>query len=305
MFDSRKHSCPKLSVSSRTSLTRSTSNSPTAALAEMRDAYAHVQAVPGRTQGVDLRLGPHQARRPALRPDGRLAGLLAEQGWMTVTGAGPGIMQAGMEGAGVAHSIGVSIRLPVRERGQLDHRRRRQARQHEVLLHPQADAHQGVTGLRLPARRVRDARRDVRTADAHPDRQGHAGADRAPQRTRRHVLAVDRHVRARHADRPRARRRPRHLALHDRRLVRGGRRGDRALLLELPLDPVRRQHPRHPDAARSDTVTARRTERDSSVTWPRVAGSRSSSRSASSGATTITSISPGWPSTSPSAASAN
>ena len=31
---------------------------------------------------------------------------------MVVTGAGPGIMQAGMEGAGREASIGVSIRLP-------------------------------------------------------------------------------------------------------------------------------------------------------------------------------------------------
>ncbi|HEX9258787.1 MAG TPA: TIGR00730 family Rossman fold protein, partial [Acidimicrobiales bacterium] len=37
---------------------------------------------------------------------------LAEQGWMVVTGAGPGIMAAGMEGAGREHSFGVSIRLP-------------------------------------------------------------------------------------------------------------------------------------------------------------------------------------------------
>jgi len=37
---------------------------------------------------------------------------LAEQGWMVITGAGPGIMQAGMEGAGRERSIGVSIRLP-------------------------------------------------------------------------------------------------------------------------------------------------------------------------------------------------
>ena len=41
-----------------------------------------------------------------------LAALLAARGWMTVTGAGPGIMQAGMEGAGRERSIGVSIRLP-------------------------------------------------------------------------------------------------------------------------------------------------------------------------------------------------
>jgi uncharacterized protein (TIGR00730 family) len=37
---------------------------------------------------------------------------LADAGWMVVTGAGPGIMQAGMEGAGRERSIGVSIRLP-------------------------------------------------------------------------------------------------------------------------------------------------------------------------------------------------
>ncbi|MCU1502390.1 MAG: hypothetical protein JWM12_1744 [Ilumatobacteraceae bacterium] len=37
---------------------------------------------------------------------------LAAQGWMIVTGAGPGIMQAAMEGAGAESSIGVSIRLP-------------------------------------------------------------------------------------------------------------------------------------------------------------------------------------------------
>ncbi|MGA1684247.1 MAG: LOG family protein [Gemmobacter sp.] len=37
---------------------------------------------------------------------------LARRGWMVVTGAGPGIMQAGMEGAGREASIGVSIRLP-------------------------------------------------------------------------------------------------------------------------------------------------------------------------------------------------
>jgi uncharacterized protein (TIGR00730 family) len=41
-----------------------------------------------------------------------VAAELAAQGWMVVTGAGPGIMEAGMVGAGRDQSIGVSIRLP-------------------------------------------------------------------------------------------------------------------------------------------------------------------------------------------------
>jgi len=45
-----------------------------------------------------------------------LAAHLAGAGWMVVTGAGPGIMAAGIEGAGRDHSFGVNIRLP-REEG--------------------------------------------------------------------------------------------------------------------------------------------------------------------------------------------
>ncbi|TMK86686.1 MAG: LOG family protein [Actinobacteria bacterium] len=41
-----------------------------------------------------------------------LATVLAGEGWMVVTGAGPGIMAAGVEGAGVERSIGINIRLP-------------------------------------------------------------------------------------------------------------------------------------------------------------------------------------------------
>jgi uncharacterized protein (TIGR00730 family) len=41
-----------------------------------------------------------------------LAALLAAQGWSTVTGAGPGIMAAGLEGAGPDHAFGINIRLP-------------------------------------------------------------------------------------------------------------------------------------------------------------------------------------------------
>ena len=42
----------------------------------------------------------------------KTAQALAESGFMVVTGAGPGIMEAGMIGAGREKSIGVSIRLP-------------------------------------------------------------------------------------------------------------------------------------------------------------------------------------------------
>ena len=42
----------------------------------------------------------------------RLAERVAAAGWMVVTGAGPGIMAAGMEGAGREQSLGVNIRLP-------------------------------------------------------------------------------------------------------------------------------------------------------------------------------------------------
>ena len=38
--------------------------------------------------------------------------MVDERGWMVVTGAGPGIMQAANEGAGADHSFGVNIRLP-------------------------------------------------------------------------------------------------------------------------------------------------------------------------------------------------
>src|ERR1700748_1838569 len=41
-----------------------------------------------------------------------LGALLASHGWSTVTGAGPGIMAAGLEGAGPDHAFGINIRLP-------------------------------------------------------------------------------------------------------------------------------------------------------------------------------------------------
>src|SRR3954454_11819186 len=42
----------------------------------------------------------------------RVAQRLAEHDWMVITGAGPGIMEAGVEGAGADNSFGVGIKLP-------------------------------------------------------------------------------------------------------------------------------------------------------------------------------------------------
>src|SRR3990170_8649610 len=43
----------------------------------------------------------------------RFAAAMAERGWMVITGAGPGIMEAGHQGAGAEHSFGANIRLPL------------------------------------------------------------------------------------------------------------------------------------------------------------------------------------------------
>jgi hypothetical protein len=53
-----------------------------------------------------------QADRPEYRQAVEFGRLMAEAGFMIITGAGPGIMQAGHEGAGPELSFGANIRLP-------------------------------------------------------------------------------------------------------------------------------------------------------------------------------------------------
>jgi uncharacterized protein (TIGR00730 family) len=83
-----------------------------AAMTEMREAF-HLFAAYRDIQKVTV-FGSARTRPddPLYAQAGHIAGALAERGWMVVTGAGPGIMQAAMEGAGRDHSIGVAIRLP-------------------------------------------------------------------------------------------------------------------------------------------------------------------------------------------------
>jgi uncharacterized protein (TIGR00730 family) len=49
---------------------------------------------------------------PTWRQAHRFGARMTEAGWMTITGAGDGIMAAAQEGAGREHSFGVNIRLP-------------------------------------------------------------------------------------------------------------------------------------------------------------------------------------------------
>ncbi len=82
------------------------------ALREMGDAFsmfAPYAEVPKVTLFGSARTAPSD-RLYVLARD--LAGRLAAAGWMVVTGAGPGIMAAGNEGAGREMAIGVNIRLP-------------------------------------------------------------------------------------------------------------------------------------------------------------------------------------------------
>jgi len=84
-----------------------------AALGEMTEAfrvfapYRHVRKVTmfgsARTQPAD----------PVYVLAKDFATRMAGAGWMVVTGAGPGIMAAGTEGAGRDHAFGVNIRLPM------------------------------------------------------------------------------------------------------------------------------------------------------------------------------------------------
>ena len=83
-----------------------------AAMTEMREAFglfAALRDIPKVTVFGSARTQPHD---PLYEQATRIAAALAGRGWMVITGAGPGIMQAAMEGAGRARSIGVAIRLP-------------------------------------------------------------------------------------------------------------------------------------------------------------------------------------------------
>jgi uncharacterized protein (TIGR00730 family) len=82
------------------------------ALKELRHAFSAF--APYRNARKVAIFGSARTRRddPLYEQARRLAAAMAAQDWMVITGAGPGIMEAGIEGAGADNAFGVSIRLP-------------------------------------------------------------------------------------------------------------------------------------------------------------------------------------------------
>jgi uncharacterized protein (TIGR00730 family) len=83
-----------------------------AALKEMRYAFAVFARYRDRRKATIFGSARVEEGDPNYECAKEFARLLVQQQWMVVTGAGPGIMQAGNEGAGQEQSFGVNILLP-------------------------------------------------------------------------------------------------------------------------------------------------------------------------------------------------
>jgi len=83
-----------------------------AALAEMAEAFRVFRPYRGARKVTFFGSARTRPDDPLYLQARQLAARVADAGWMVVTGAGPGIMAAGMEGAGRERSLGVNIRLP-------------------------------------------------------------------------------------------------------------------------------------------------------------------------------------------------
>jgi uncharacterized protein (TIGR00730 family) len=82
------------------------------ALKELRTAFNVFARVRERPKLTIFGSARTRAGHPEYEAAKTIAKEMAKRGWMIVTGAGPGIMHAGHEGAEAAHSIGVNIVLP-------------------------------------------------------------------------------------------------------------------------------------------------------------------------------------------------
>lgn len=83
-----------------------------AALREMRRAFRAFAPFRDRRKVSIFGSARTHVDDPLYRQTVDVAAAFAEEGWMVITGAGPGIMEAGIEGAGPENSFGVGIKLP-------------------------------------------------------------------------------------------------------------------------------------------------------------------------------------------------
>lgn len=86
-----------------------------AALKEMRAAFAMFSPLRNTPKVTIFGSARTSSHDPLYAQAKTLAQHLAAAGWYVITGAGPGIMQAGAEGAGPDRAIGISIQLPFEE----------------------------------------------------------------------------------------------------------------------------------------------------------------------------------------------
>ena len=177
------------------------------------------------------------------------AAAVADRDWMVVTGAGPGIMEAGIEGAGPDQAFGVSIKLPFEAATtqffdgdpKLINFRYFFTRKLEFVK--ESDAFVLLPGGFGTLDEAFELLTLLQTGKAQP-----APVDPA-RRPGRHLLADLAGVRHRGAGEHRLHLRRRSRAdLHHRRHPGRGRR-DHAVLRQLRLAAVRRRAPRAPDAA--------------------------------------------------------
>ena len=224
------------------------------------------------------------------------AAAMAERDWMVITGAGPGIMEAGLEGAGPDHSFGVSIRLPFEASssqfiaGDPKLVNFRYFFTRKLAFVKEADGFVLLPGGYGTLDEAFELLTLVQTGKAQP---GPIVLLDVPGGTYWSSWA---RVRPRRAHGPRLRRRARPVPRRDhRRRRRRGRRGDR-VLRELPLAAIRRRAPRAPDAAAHPTPRRSHASTTSSPTSSPAARSSGSSPPGRRFATAITSTSTAWPS---------
>ncbi|MEY2467692.1 MAG: hypothetical protein QOF21_390 [Actinomycetota bacterium] len=82
------------------------------ALREMRAAFRAFAPYRDRKKVTMFGSARTKTDDPLYEQAREMARELSSNGWMVVTGAGPGIMAAGLEGAGIESAFGVNIRLP-------------------------------------------------------------------------------------------------------------------------------------------------------------------------------------------------